>query len=110
MKWYNYGYLEEIDVQREDQQIYKFKEGVESYQKKLNITKPKIFKSDISKRIPYTAYNNPQGTIYKDNYKRNRLMRMDELYMFSDRTLTSVRTVLHDIALNLRMDYLQKRR
>nr|GEU29360.1 hypothetical protein [Tanacetum cinerariifolium] len=27
MKWYDYGYLEEIKVQREDQQLYKFKEG-----------------------------------------------------------------------------------
>nr|GEV00260.1 hypothetical protein [Tanacetum cinerariifolium] len=27
MKWYNYDYLEEIEVQREDQQLYKFKEG-----------------------------------------------------------------------------------
>ncbi|GKC32941.1 hypothetical protein Tco_1040235, partial [Tanacetum coccineum] len=27
MKWYDYGYLEEIEVQREDQQLYKFKEG-----------------------------------------------------------------------------------
>ncbi|GJY36004.1 hypothetical protein Tco_0421382 [Tanacetum coccineum] len=138
MKWYDYGYLEEIEVRREDQQLYKFKEGdfprlhlhdienmllllvqnklsnlerdvifdlgvalwmftrrivifkrvedlqlgFESYQKKLNITKPETF----------------------------RLMRSDELYKFSDGTLTSVRTVLHDIGLNLRMDYLPKRR
>ncbi|GJU38321.1 hypothetical protein Tco_1191278 [Tanacetum coccineum] len=27
MKWYDYGYLEEIVVQKEDQQLYKFKEG-----------------------------------------------------------------------------------
>ncbi|GKC88535.1 hypothetical protein Tco_1149184 [Tanacetum coccineum] len=27
MKWYDYGYLEEIEVQREDQKHYKFKEG-----------------------------------------------------------------------------------
>ncbi|GJR46626.1 hypothetical protein Tco_1314729 [Tanacetum coccineum] len=27
MKWYDYGYLEEIIVRREDQQLYKFKEG-----------------------------------------------------------------------------------
>ncbi|GJX17888.1 reverse transcriptase domain-containing protein [Tanacetum coccineum] len=27
VKWYDYGYLEEIEVQREDQQLYKFKEG-----------------------------------------------------------------------------------
>ncbi|GJR84635.1 hypothetical protein Tco_0155420 [Tanacetum coccineum] len=84
--------------------------GVESYQKKLNITKPETFRSDISNMTPYTAYNNPQGIIYQDKYKRNRLMRSDELYKFSDGTLTSVRTVLHDIASNLRMDYLPKRR
>ncbi|GKF15358.1 hypothetical protein Tco_0056820, partial [Tanacetum coccineum] len=160
------GYLEEIEVQREDQQLYKFKEGefsrlhlhdiedmllllvqkklfnlerdvifdlgvalriftrrivilkrvedlqmgVESYQKKLNITKTETFRSDTSNKIPYTAYNNPQGIIYEDKYKRNRLMRTDELYKFSDGTLTSVRSVLHDISSNLRMDYLSKRR
>ncbi|GJR06350.1 hypothetical protein Tco_0529334 [Tanacetum coccineum] len=130
IKWYNYGYLEEIEVQREDKQLYKFKEalrmfsrriviikrvedlqlGVKSYQNKLNITKPCTFKSDISNRTPYTAYNNPQRIIYVDKYKRNRLMRSDKLYKFSDRTLTFVRSVIHDIASNLRMDYLPKRR
>ncbi|GJY30132.1 hypothetical protein Tco_0413627 [Tanacetum coccineum] len=133
MKWYDYDYLEEIKVQREDQKLYKFKEGdfprhnlhdikdmllllvedlqlgVKSYQKKLNIMKPETFMSDISKRTPYTTYNNPQGIIYVDKYKRNRLMRSDELYKFSDGTLTSIRSVLHDIASNLRMDYLPKR-
>ncbi|GJX99458.1 hypothetical protein Tco_0356477 [Tanacetum coccineum] len=83
--------------------------GFKSYQKKLNVTKPETFRSDISKIIPYTTYNNPQGIIYKDKYKRNRLMRTDELYKLSDGTLTSVRTVLHDIASNLRMDYLPKK-
>nr|GEW91218.1 hypothetical protein [Tanacetum cinerariifolium] len=47
--------------------------GVKSYQKKLNITKPETFKSDISNRTPYTAYNNPQGIIYLDKYKRKRM-------------------------------------
>ncbi|GJR52832.1 hypothetical protein Tco_1403353 [Tanacetum coccineum] len=37
-------------------------------------------------------------------------MRSDELYKFCDGTLTFVRRVLHDIANNLRMDYLPKRR
>ncbi|GJX33936.1 hypothetical protein Tco_0245493 [Tanacetum coccineum] len=36
-------------------------------------------------------------------------MRTDELYKFSDGTFTSVRTVLHDIASNLRMGYDIKR-
>ncbi|GJX17240.1 hypothetical protein Tco_0218072 [Tanacetum coccineum] len=68
------------------------------------------FRSDISNRIPYTAYNNPQGIIYEDKLKRNRLMRTDKLYQFSDWTLTYVTFVLHDIASNLRMDYLSKQR
>ncbi|GKB01915.1 hypothetical protein Tco_0829959 [Tanacetum coccineum] len=115
MRWYDYGYFEEIIVRREDKVLYKFKEGefprlnlydiedmllllvqkklsnldmddqydlgvalgmftrhivilqrvedlqlgVESYQKKLNITRPEITKSNISKLTPYTAYKNP---------------------------------------------------
>ncbi|GJW65313.1 hypothetical protein Tco_0117197 [Tanacetum coccineum] len=150
-------YLEEIEFRREDQQLYKFREGdfprlnlsdiedmllllvqkklsnlerdviydlsvalqmyirrvfilkrvedlqlgVESYQKKLNITKPETFRSDITNMTPYTAYNNPQGIIYLEKFKRNR---------FCDGTLTFVRRVLHDIASSLEMDYLPKRR
>ncbi|GJS51655.1 hypothetical protein Tco_0625017 [Tanacetum coccineum] len=56
--------------------------GVESYQKKLNLTRPETFRSDISKMTLYTAYNNPQGIIYQDKFKGNRLMRFDELYKF----------------------------
>nr|GEW49101.1 hypothetical protein [Tanacetum cinerariifolium] len=115
MKWYDYGYLEEIIVRRDDQKLYKFMEGdfprlnlrdiedlllllvqkkfssleidvifdlnvslrmfirrvvilklvedlqlgFKSYQKKLNITKPETFRSEISKMTPHTAYNNP---------------------------------------------------
>nr|GEV87741.1 retrotransposon protein, putative, unclassified [Tanacetum cinerariifolium] len=84
--------------------------GVESYKKKLNITKPWTYRSDISKKTPYMAYSNPQGIIYVDKYTRNWLMCSDELYKFSDGTLTSVRSVLHDIASILRLDYLPKRR
>ncbi|GKB94409.1 hypothetical protein Tco_0980546, partial [Tanacetum coccineum] len=46
---------------------------VESYQKKLNITRPETFRSDISNMTPYTAYNNPQGIISQDKLKRNRM-------------------------------------
>ncbi|GJW13642.1 hypothetical protein Tco_0017775 [Tanacetum coccineum] len=158
--------VKEIEVQRKDKQLYKFKEGdfprlhlhdiedmllllvrkklfnlkryvifdlgvalqmftkrivilkrvedlqlrVKSYQKKLNITKPETFSSDISNITPYTAYINPQEIIYVDKYNRNMLMCSNELYKFSNGTLTYVKTVLHDIALNLRMNYLPKRR
>ncbi|GKC64130.1 hypothetical protein Tco_1096728, partial [Tanacetum coccineum] len=47
--------------------------GVESYQKKINITKPETTKSGIRKRDPYTPYQDPQGFIYVDNNGRNRV-------------------------------------
>nr|GFA12571.1 hypothetical protein [Tanacetum cinerariifolium] len=84
--------------------------GVKICQKKLCITKSNPFRFDISNITLYTAYSNPQGIIFVDKYNKNRLMRSDELYKFSDGMLTSVRTVLHDIASNLRMDYLPQRR
>ncbi|GJU05621.1 hypothetical protein Tco_1122051 [Tanacetum coccineum] len=117
MRKHGYGYLEEIVVRRADNILYKFKEGddvddfaialrmftrslviqkrvedlqlgVESYQKKINVTKPDTTRPNLRKRHPYTPYKDPQGFIYVDDYKRNRLMRSDELYKFSDGTLT----------------------
>nr|GFB48168.1 hypothetical protein [Tanacetum cinerariifolium] len=163
MKWYDYGYLEEIVVRREDDKLYKFKEGdfarlnlcdikdmllllvqkklfnlevddlydlgmalwmftkrivilhhvelgVESYQKKLNITRPETFRSDITNVTPFTEYKNPQGIIYLDKYKRNRLISSVKVYKFYDGTLLSFRTMLNDIANNLRINYLPKRK
>ncbi|GJV20139.1 hypothetical protein Tco_1369159 [Tanacetum coccineum] len=59
--------------------------GVESYQKKLNITKPDTYRSDLKCRDAYTAYSNPRGFIYQNKDKKNKLMRIDELHKFSDR-------------------------
>ncbi|GKF18750.1 hypothetical protein Tco_0063668, partial [Tanacetum coccineum] len=61
--------------------------GVESYQKKLNITKPDTYRSDLKCRDAYTAYSNPRGFIYQNKDKKNKLMRIDELHKFSDGTL-----------------------
>ncbi|GJV05521.1 hypothetical protein Tco_1343177 [Tanacetum coccineum] len=129
-----YGYLREIEVQRADNELYTFKEGdflrlrineindmlilrvedlqlgVKSYQKKINITKPETTRPDIKKRDPYTPHTDPQGFIYVDNQWRNRLMCLDELYKFSDGTLTRLRTSLDDITKNIQMEYLLQRR
>ncbi|GJW98704.1 hypothetical protein Tco_0180512 [Tanacetum coccineum] len=84
--------------------------GVESYQKKINVTKPDTTRPDLRKRHPYTPCKDPQGFIYVDDYKRNRLMRSDELYKFSDGTLTRLLSSLEDITKNIDMEYLRKRR
>nr|GEV89837.1 hypothetical protein [Tanacetum cinerariifolium] len=70
--------------------------GVESYQKKLNLTKPDTYRSDLRRREAYTAYSNPRGFIYQNKDKKNRLMRIDELHKFSDGTLNDVLNALDD--------------
>ncbi|GKC57609.1 hypothetical protein Tco_1085207 [Tanacetum coccineum] len=79
--------------------------GVESYQKKLNISKPRTRDIDLSRKSSYTTLSDPQGVIYKDKLKRKRLMRTEELYKFSDGTLTSVCNTLDQILKNLRLGY-----
>nr|GFB15316.1 hypothetical protein [Tanacetum cinerariifolium] len=140
VKKYDYGHLEEIEVHRDDQRLYTFKEGdykrlrlqdiedmvlllvqqkltnlkideqydlnvalhmytrriviqrrvedlqlgVKSYQKKLNLTKPDTYRSNLINKTAYTSYSDPHGIIYVDQNKRKRLMRADELHKFSD--------------------------
>ncbi|GJW79319.1 hypothetical protein Tco_0141001, partial [Tanacetum coccineum] len=84
--------------------------GVKSYQKKLNLTKPDTFRSNLRNKTAYTAYSYPQGVIYKDHNNKNRLMRTDELHKFSDGTLNDAYTALYDIASGIRMEYLPKRK
>ncbi|GKA33433.1 hypothetical protein Tco_0719862 [Tanacetum coccineum] len=83
--------------------------GVESYQKKINVTKPDTTRSDLRKRHSYTPYKDPQGFIYVDDFGRNKLMRLDELYKFSDSTLTRLLSSVEDITKNIDMTYLPKR-
>ncbi|GKC09148.1 hypothetical protein Tco_1000758 [Tanacetum coccineum] len=80
--------------------------GVESYQKKLNLTRPDTYRSYLKRKTPYTAYSNPKGFIYHNKDKKNRLMGIDELHKFSDGTLNDVRSVLDDILKRIRMEYL----
>nr|GEY96413.1 hypothetical protein [Tanacetum cinerariifolium] len=97
------GSSQSIVIQRrvEDLQL-----GVESYQKRLNLTKPDTYRSDLKQRKPYTAYSNPRGFIYQNKDKKNRLMRIDELHKFSDGTLNDVRNALDDRLKGIRMQYL----
>nr|GEU62368.1 hypothetical protein [Tanacetum cinerariifolium] len=162
VEWHNYKHLDWITVRRDDDKLYKFKEGdfkrlriqdiedmllllvqgkltnliveerfafnfslcmftrsiviqrrvedlqwgIESYQKKLNLTKPDTYRSDLKRKEAYTAYSNPKGFIYQNKDKKNRLMWVDELHKFSNGTLTDVRTMLDDRLKGIRMKYL----
>ncbi|GJR69834.1 hypothetical protein Tco_0015899 [Tanacetum coccineum] len=162
VEWQNYKHLDWITVRRDDDVLYKFKEGdfhrlriqdiedmllllvqgkvtnlnveeriafnvslrmftrsiviqrrvedlqlgVESYQKKLNLTKPDMYRSNLRRQDAYTPYSDPRGFIYENKDKKNRLMRIDELHKFSDGTLDDVRTALNDRLKGIRMEYL----
>ncbi|GJY72549.1 hypothetical protein Tco_0476252 [Tanacetum coccineum] len=104
VKWHNYKHLDWITVRRDDDKlsivikrhVEDLQLGVESYQNKLNLTKPDTYRSDLKRREAYTAYSNPRGFIYQNKDKKNKLMRIDELHKFSDGTLNDVRTALND--------------
>nr|GEZ02773.1 hypothetical protein [Tanacetum cinerariifolium] len=101
VEWHNYKHLDWISRRVEDLQL-----GVESYQKRLNLTKPDTYRPDLKRREAYTAYSNPKGFIYQNKDKKNRLMWIDELYKFSDGTLNDVRNALEDHLKGIRMQYL----
>ncbi|GJT59384.1 hypothetical protein Tco_1002917 [Tanacetum coccineum] len=61
--------------------------GVESYQRKLNLTKPQRTCQHFSVKEPYTLNYNPSRIIYEDKNKKKRLMRADEVHKFCDETL-----------------------
>nr|GEW22097.1 hypothetical protein [Tanacetum cinerariifolium] len=65
--------------------------GIESYQKKLNLTRPDTYRSDLKRKSPYTAYSNPREVVREragamiqaiDRQLRNiRLMRSLEKFV-----------------------------
>nr|GFA52903.1 hypothetical protein [Tanacetum cinerariifolium] len=79
--------------------------GVESYQKKLNITKLQKTFPEIDFKEPYTPSYDPPEIVYKDLDKHKRVLQADELYKFLDGTLKSVRDEIHHKVLDFRLDY-----
>nr|GEY89704.1 hypothetical protein [Tanacetum cinerariifolium] len=92
VEWHSYKHLDWITVRRDDDKLYKFKEGdfkrlrIQDIEDMLLLlVQGKLTNLTVEERF---AFNN------KD--KKNRLMRIDELHKFSDGTLTDVRTALDD--------------
>ncbi|GJZ50226.1 hypothetical protein Tco_0604416, partial [Tanacetum coccineum] len=79
--------------------------GVESYQTKLNLTKPQLMEGCLHQFTPYTIMNHPRGVVYEGVDNRKRMMRDNELYKFSDGTLNKVLEKLHVILRNNRLGY-----
>nr|GEX82100.1 hypothetical protein [Tanacetum cinerariifolium] len=125
VEWHNYKHLDWITVRKDDDKLYKFKEGdlkrlhiqdiedmllllvqgkltnltveecfafnvslrmfirsiviqrrvedlqlgIESYQKKLNLTRSDTYRSDLKRKESYITYSNPKGFIYQNKDK-----------------------------------------
>nr|GEW57924.1 hypothetical protein [Tanacetum cinerariifolium] len=110
VEWHSYKHLDWITVRRDDDKLYKFKEGdfkrirlqdIEDMllllvQGKLtNLTVEEHFTFNVSLRMFIRSID-----------KKNMLMRIDELHKFSDGTLNDVRTALDDRLKGIMMQYL----
>nr|GEW67187.1 hypothetical protein [Tanacetum cinerariifolium] len=116
LEWHNYKHLDWITVRRDDDKLYKFKEGnfkrlriqdIEDMllllvQGKLtNLTVEERFAVNVSLRMFTRSI-----VIQCNKDKKKRLMKINELHKFSDGTLTDVRTALDDRLKGIRMQYL----
>ncbi|GKF06193.1 hypothetical protein Tco_0036861, partial [Tanacetum coccineum] len=114
VKCHNFKHLDWITIHRDDDKLYKFKEGkltnlnVEE-RLALNVSLRMFTRSVvIQRRVEdlQLAYSNPRGFIYQNKDKKNRLIRIDELHKFCDGTLNDVRTTLNDRLKGIWMKYL----
>nr|GEW97357.1 hypothetical protein [Tanacetum cinerariifolium] len=79
--------------------------GVESYQKKLNITTPQKTFKEIKFKEPYTPSHKPPRVVYEDLNKKKIVMCADKLYKFSDGTLQTIRDELHHKLMDFHLGY-----
>nr|GEX83120.1 hypothetical protein [Tanacetum cinerariifolium] len=117
VEWHSYKYLDWITVPRDDDKLYKFKEGdfrrlcIQDIEDMLlllvqgNLTNLTV-KERFAFKVSLKMFTRSIGFIYQNKDKRNRLIRIDELHKFSDGTLTDVRTALDDRLKGIRMQYL----
>nr|GEV16969.1 hypothetical protein [Tanacetum cinerariifolium] len=73
------------------ERVYDFQLGVESYQKQVNLTAPKITIPSIKEYEVFSIVSEPvYGIIYEYNNKEKRVMRHHEVHKFCDATLKRV--------------------
>ncbi|GJR53732.1 hypothetical protein Tco_1404253 [Tanacetum coccineum] len=128
IKWIEDLHLDWITVRRDNEKLYKFKEGdfnrlrIQDIKdmllllvqgKLINLTIEERLGFNVSLRmftrsvvIQRRVEDLQLGFIHQNKDKKNRLMRIDELHKFSDSTLNDVRIALNDRLKGIRMEYL----
>ncbi|GKF40305.1 hypothetical protein Tco_0120366, partial [Tanacetum coccineum] len=95
---YDYGHLEEIEVRRDDQKLYTFKEGDF---KRLRL-------QDIEDILLLHVQQKLTNLTIDERYDLN--VALHKLHKFSDGTLDDVWSALNDFAKVVMMEYLPMRK
>ncbi|GJS42781.1 hypothetical protein Tco_0567824 [Tanacetum coccineum] len=72
------------------QRVKDFQLGIESYQTQLNLTKPGWDATGYEFKHDYTIIESPRAIVFPVDNNDRRIMRFNEIYKFSDRTLTRI--------------------
>nr|GEU58516.1 hypothetical protein [Tanacetum cinerariifolium] len=115
---YGYDYLKEITLRKADYQEYKIAEkdfkilypsdfedlnllllqdfqlSTERYQKQLNLTKPRWVAKGFEYKHDYTIIDLPCAVVFPVDNNEQKIMRFNEIYKFSDGTLTNIMEAL----------------
>ncbi|GJS48369.1 hypothetical protein Tco_0598490 [Tanacetum coccineum] len=76
---------------------------IESYQMKLNLTKPRWDASDFLFKEVYTIVSEPRAVIYRDRNDEKKMLQENEVHKFSDGTLTRVLDKLDHMVKDFRL-------
>ncbi|GJR37622.1 hypothetical protein Tco_1213306 [Tanacetum coccineum] len=72
------------------QRVEDFQLGIKSYQKQLNLTKPGWDAKGYEFKHDYTIIESPRAVVFPVNHNERKIMRFNEIYKFSDGTLTRI--------------------
>ncbi|GKC93017.1 hypothetical protein Tco_1158459 [Tanacetum coccineum] len=72
------------------QRVEDFQLGIESYQTQLNLTKPGWDAKGYEFKHDYTIIESPRAVVFPVNNNERKIMRFNEIYKFSDGTLTRI--------------------
>nr|GEW02567.1 hypothetical protein [Tanacetum cinerariifolium] len=76
------------------QRVKDFQLGIESYRKQLNLTKPGWDAKGFEFKHDYTIIESPRVVVFPVGNNEQKIMRFNEIYKFSDGTLTYIMEAL----------------
>nr|GEW41229.1 retrovirus-related Pol polyprotein from transposon TNT 1-94 [Tanacetum cinerariifolium] len=77
-----------------NERVEDFQLTIESYQKQLNLTKPRWDVKGFEYKHDYTIIDSPRAVVFLLGNNERKIMRFNEIYKFSDGTLMNIMNAL----------------